>query len=296
MSEAPSTLAAMSFVANVLTVMIVSPSDVTEARDAIEKALHGWNGANSRNKQVVLQPWRWETSAVPVMGDHPQSLINAQGVDGCDLVFGIFGSRLGSPTLEAVSGTVEEIERAQELGKPVHLYFSSAPLPNDVDIKQLEGLRSFKKAIQERGLLGEFANASQLEHEVWKAIEHDLSRLSLGVPNLASTPPAVGVKFHVQPQQERELKGHTKAGKPQYTTRHWLEITNVGDVDAQEVVFENTVEQPRMHLGRSGESTVIHAGQMRRLGLLYMMGGEDGPLRIRWREDGEDRSAEFHVN
>jgi len=119
--------------------MIASPSDTIEARDAVESAAYGWNGANAQAKQTILQPWRWETSSVPVLGDHPQSLINAQGVDESDVVFALFGSRLGSPTPDAVSGTVAEIERAIEQGKHVHLYFSTAPLPNDVDTAQLEG-------------------------------------------------------------------------------------------------------------------------------------------------------------
>lgn len=66
--------------------MIASPSDVFEARDAVEKALHGWNNANSRTRSLVLLPWRWETGSVAVMGDHPQALINHQGVDDSDRV------------------------------------------------------------------------------------------------------------------------------------------------------------------------------------------------------------------
>ncbi|MDK8236494.1 DUF4062 domain-containing protein, partial [Lactobacillus jensenii] len=80
---------------------------------AVEKAVHEWNQANAQNKQVVLQPWRWETSSVPQLGGHPQSFINMQGVEGSDIVIALFGGRLGSPTPEAVSGTVEEIERAE---------------------------------------------------------------------------------------------------------------------------------------------------------------------------------------
>ena len=135
----------MSFTASVLRVMIASPSDIPDARDAVEAAINDWNNANAKNKQVVLLPWRWETSSVPVLGDHPQSLINSQGVDESDIVFALFGSRLGSPTPDAVSGTVEEVERAVESGKPVHLYFSTAALPNDVDTRQLDGLREFEE-------------------------------------------------------------------------------------------------------------------------------------------------------
>ena len=284
----------MAYTANVLRVMIASPSDTIDARDAVESAIHGWNDANAQAKQIILQPWRWESSSVPVLGGHPQSLINAQGVDDSDVVFALFGSRLGSPTPDAVSGTVEEIERAIDQRKPVHLYFSTAPLPNDVDTAQLEGLRAFRSEISQRGLLGEFSNVSQLEHEVWKAIEYDIASLSLAAPVLSRT--ASDVRFSVQPQQEREIRDYDKAGKPRYTTRHWIEITNVGDRDAEQVVIEPAGENTGMHLASDGAPTTIHAGQTRRLNLMYSMGGS-GPkiLRIRWAEEGEEKEREFHV-
>lgn len=285
---------AMAYVANVLRVMIASPSDIPDARDAVESAIHGWNDANARNKQIILQPWRWETSSVPQLGDRPQALINAQGVDDSDIVFALFGSRLGSPTAGAVSGTVEEIERAVEQNRPVHLYFSTASLPNDVDTKQLEGIRAFKKQIQERGLYREFSNVSQLEHEVWRAIEFDIANLDLGVPALNRS--ITGVRFQAQPRQEREVRDVDKKGKPRYTTRHWIDVTNIGDEDAQEVTFEAVGESPSMFVVSESTSTVVHAGQTRRVNIARTMGGDDQDiLCIRWLENGEAKQREFHV-
>lgn len=229
-------LGTMSYSATVLRVMIASPGDVFEARDAVETSIYGWNDANAHAKQIILQPWRWETSAVPILGGHPQSLINSQGVDRSDIVFALFGGRLGSPTPEAISGTAEEIKRARGKSIPVHLYFSSAPLPADVDTAQLEALRAFKAQMQTEGLLGEFSNVSQLQHEVWKAIEHDLVRLGTSAPSNAV--PATAVHFKVQPEQEREVSGYTAQGVPRYSTRRWLEVTNEGSVDAENVRFE----------------------------------------------------------
>lgn len=231
---------------------------------------------------------------MPQLGDHPQSLINAQGVDDSDVVFALFGTRLGSPTSGAVSGTVEEIERAIDQGKSVHLYFSTAPLPNDVDTKQLEGLRAFKKEIQDRGLLGEFSNLSQLQYEVWKAIEFDIAAFALGAPVLNG--PASGVQFQVQPQQEREVKDYDKRGKPRYKTRHWIEVTNTGDEDAHEVTFEAVGENPSMVVLSDSGPTVIHAGQTRRVHVAHGMGGGvQDVLCIRWSEGGEAKGREFHV-
>lgn len=284
----------MSFTASVLRVMIASPSDIPDARDAVEAAINDWNNANAKNKQVVLLPWRWETSSVPVLGDHPQSLINAQGVDESDIVFALFGSRLGSPTPDAVSGTVEEIERAVASGKPVHLYFSTASLPNDVDTRQLDGLREFRTEISQRGLLGEFATTAQLGHKVWKAIEYDIAQLDLGVPVLPSG--TRGVRFSAQARRERELKSYDKKGNPRYSNRHWIEVTNSGDEDATDVVFESVGDDSSMMLPGGNTPTVIHAGQDRRISVIHHGGGSDpNILRIRWTENGEPKEQDFHV-
>ncbi|TFD68211.1 DUF4062 domain-containing protein [Cryobacterium gelidum] len=284
----------MAFTATVLRVMIASPSDIPEARDAVERAIHGWNDANSKTKHVVLLPWRWETSAVPLLGGHPQKLINGQGVDDSDIVFALFGGRLGSPTLDAVSGTAEEIDRALDLGKPVHLYFSTAPLPHDVDTAQLAALRAFKDDMQLRGLLGEFSNPEQLNHEVWKAIEHDLVRLE---PHQETAIDSIsGIRFLVQPGAAREVSGFDSKGKPRYRTRRWVDISNQGDVDATEVAIEPVGEESGLFLVGPDTPTVIHAGQSRRFPMELAWGGSNDPrLRLRWVEHGEFQEREYHV-
>lgn len=274
--------------------MIASPSDVPDARDAVEAAINEWNNANAKNKRTMLLPWRWETSSVPVLGGHPQSLINSQGVDESDIVFAIFGSRLGSPTPDAVSGTVEEIERAVISGKPVHLYFSTSALPNDVDTLQLDGLREFRSQVGQRGLLGEFATTAQLGHEVWKAIEFDIAQLNLDVP--ASSSAKRGVQFSAQPMQEREISGYDSKGKPRYSSRHWIEVTNSGDEDATDVRFEVVGDNSSMMLVNGDSPTVIHAGQTRRLNVFHHMGGGDPDiLRIRLSDRGAPKEFDFHV-
>jgi len=81
----------------------------------------------------------------------------------------------------AVSGTAEEIQRAHEAGKPVHVYFSTEPLPRDVDTEQLTALRDFKASLQSQGLLGSYADPTDLGYHVRNAVEQDLAVLNLGV-------------------------------------------------------------------------------------------------------------------
>ncbi len=51
-------------------------------------------------------------------GSRPQEVINSAIVDKCDLLVGIFWTRIGSPSGEADSGTIEEIELVAKAKKP----------------------------------------------------------------------------------------------------------------------------------------------------------------------------------
>jgi hypothetical protein len=179
----------MVFQATAVRVMIASPSDVPAARDAVERALHDWNQANAHNREIVLMPWRWESSSVPLMGQPAQAVINVQGLDQADIVFVLFGTKIGTQTETAVSGTVEELVRASEQGKPVHVYFSQEPVDlASIDPEKLAALREYRYGLE--GLYSEFSNESDLVVQVWRAIEHDLGHLArihgpvtgLGVP------------------------------------------------------------------------------------------------------------------
>ncbi|MCQ9371664.1 DUF4062 domain-containing protein [Corynebacterium sp. 35RC1] len=283
----------MSFTATVLRVLVASPSDVPEARDAVESAIHSWNSRHAATRSIMLLPWRWESSSVPLIGDHPQSIINEQGVDGADIVVALFGSRLGSPTREAVSGTVEEIERAVNSGKPVHLYFSTAPLPHDVDTSQLEGLRQFKQEISERGLLGEFDETRQLESQIWAAIELDLTRMDISTVSSKEAP--LGVRFRVASKSERLQTGIDKSGKTKYQTRRWCEVTNTGDLAAELVTFESQATSGLMKLLVDNQPITLEPGTTWNVPVLYSAGTAGTKLTVRWVEENEKRSKSFDV-
>lgn len=282
----------MTFSATVVRVLVASPSDVPEARDAVESALHSWNLRYSAQRQIVVLPWRWETSSVPLLGKHPQALINEQGVDDADIIIAIFGSRLGSPTPDAVSGTVEEIERALENGKPVHPYFSTAPLPHDVEIEQLQGLRQFKNELSNKGLLGEFDDVRQLESQIWAAIEHDIDKLEISGALISSS--NTGIQFKVDSQEERIQKSVDARGRIKYETKRWLEVTNVGDTTAESVMFEARAEEGLLRLLNDAARPVrLEPGSMWRIPYVIGMGTAGLKLKIRWTEGDEQQDKEF---
>ena len=283
----------MAFNATVVRVLIASPSDTTEARDAVEAALHGWNTSRAEREEVILFPWRWETSAVPLLGNHPQSILNLQGADDADIVIALFGTRLGSPTPDAASGSIEEIDRATERGTPVHLYFSTAPMPNDVDLEQLAAVRDFKQEIRDRALYGEFSSPSELGHLVWQAIEKDLATLTRTAPAIAAS--ARGVRFIPQMRRSMEPRFDNK-GKPRTETKHWIEVLNDSDFDAAEVNLSVVGETGGDHIMIPDAARTVHARQHLDIPVLRTYGPDgDWRLRIEWFEDGELQTKDFTV-
>src|SRR6266852_2885349 len=92
---------------------------------------------------------------MPQSGLRPQEAINRQLVSRCDILVGMFWTKLGTSTGVAESGTVEEIDQFVAAGKPALLYFSSRPIdPNKIDLKQHRKLRSFKSATYKKALVG----------------------------------------------------------------------------------------------------------------------------------------------
>jgi len=157
----------MPYQATVIPIMIASPGDVFEEREVIREVIHTWNYINSVKTKVMLIPAGWETHSFPELGTRPQELINSRILKDCDLLIGVFWTRLGTPTGKSESGTVEEIEKHIKAGKPAMIYFSSKPVaPESIDAKQYAALRKFKERCKELGLVEEFDNIIEFKDKV----------------------------------------------------------------------------------------------------------------------------------
>ncbi len=153
----------MSFTATTYRVLIASPSDLTEEREAATMAINDWNAQHAAAEGIVLLPVKWETHARPESGVRPQGAINAQIVQTCDILIGMFWTKLGTGAGVAESGTVEEINQFVEQQKPVLLYFSDRPTaPSGIDLKQLKKLKDFKDATYSQALVGSFHSVDEL--------------------------------------------------------------------------------------------------------------------------------------
>lgn len=168
----------MPYEAKVFSILIASPSDVQDEREIAVRTIQEWNELHSSEKQVVLLPVRWETHTNPEYGYRPQEIINRQIVDQCDLLIGIFWTRLGTSTGIAESGTLEEIDRISSLNKPVMLYFSKANTdPEKIDTDQLNRLREFKNKTYKNALVETFNNQIEFKDKLSKQIERQILRI-----------------------------------------------------------------------------------------------------------------------
>jgi hypothetical protein len=171
--------------ATVLEIIIASPSDVHEEREIAVRVIDEWNAVHSREKGIVLQAVRWETHSYPASGDRPQAIINRQIVDAGDILIGIFGRRIGTPTGEAQSGTIEEIERFRRAGKYVALYFSTADVPRDADREQLKALEDYKRQRESDTLFGTFRTLEDLHRRLAQDVPRIVTEVSKSLDSSA---------------------------------------------------------------------------------------------------------------
>lgn len=140
--------------ANVYKIFLASPSDVAKERQIARETINKWNELHSEETGIVLQAIGWETHSYASMGDRAQGLLNKQILKDADFLIGMFWTRIGTPTGDHESGTLEEIKEHIDAGKPAMICFSSQPVPMDsVEIEQYNKLNEFKKDCFNKGLV-----------------------------------------------------------------------------------------------------------------------------------------------
>jgi hypothetical protein len=231
--------------------------------------------------------------------DPPQGVINDQLVNSADIVIALFDSRLGMATKEAVSGTAEEIKRADEAGKPVHVWFSEEPLPRNVDVKQLEALMRFKEELGQRGLLGSYTSPEDLGYKVRQAIERDLDQLQLA-PVHSRGPlqerAVVRARYDFDREPETDNKGRVRIR----TRRERLVVRNQGTAPAKEVRVEVRVptgvegEAPQLHTDAAAP-TIIPDSEFSWPMMMFGEVADTLEVVMTWTEHGEECTEVQHI-
>lgn len=279
----------MTFIATAIVVLIASPGDTADERAMIQLQLSRWNVSRGEREGVVAIPWLYEQHSVPVLGGHPQTVINAQAVDRADVVVAFFDSRLGTETPEAVSGTAEEIKRAHAAGKPVHVYFSTEDIPRSADPQQLAKLAKFKKDMESEGLLGQYSSPENLASQVSNAIDFDVNTQNWSLPTSRAAD-TTGAVLEARHDHRKEQNGVDGKGKPRYRTiANHLVITNTGEsaatnihVTVEEIDGQFTFEEPApFNLTRNSEM---------QFSMIALYSG-NAKVNMTWTEDGEPRET-----
>lgn len=151
------------FDAHVLEVLITSPNDVPPGLISdIQQEIYTWNRINSRKEKIILKPLRWETDVYSTLTKSgPQTIINKQIVKKADILIGVFWTRIGTPTKNYISGSVEEIEEHLDAQKPAMLFFlqkeiDQAYLNNRENKSQYRKLLQFKEKWKGKAIYKDF--------------------------------------------------------------------------------------------------------------------------------------------
>ena len=140
------------FQANVYKIMVGAPSDVDSEVNVAFHVIQKWNYINAASHSLVLLPSHWSLDAYPTLSHKPQKAIDKQLVEKSDMLICIFGSKIGTPTDDYISGTVEEIEEHIKVNKPVMVFFSNSIDKSKTNSEQVSKLLIFQEEMFSRGL------------------------------------------------------------------------------------------------------------------------------------------------
>ena len=165
----------------IVRILISAPSDVQNELHIILEVIKNWNATYSEKYGVFIECVHWITHSTSQMGERPQDVLNKQIVNDSDILIAIFWSRLGTSTGKEKSGTVEEIKKFINDGKPVLLYFSNRPIPRDVDPDQLRELNEFQDECKTKqlGLYFEFETLENFERKIIHDISSQISKIEI---------------------------------------------------------------------------------------------------------------------
>jgi len=143
----------------VLRAVVASPSDVKPERDSLPAIFEEVNRDTAGPARLHLELSRWETDSYP--GFHPegpQGLIDPLlDIQDCDLLIGIFWSKMGTLTPSGKTGTEHEFHTALEgynrSRRPqIMTYFCERRAAAKADRKQIARVADFRKAFPAKGL------------------------------------------------------------------------------------------------------------------------------------------------
>lgn len=149
-------------------IVVSCPSDMVGDREKLQNAVAIVNEQNAHFRQMHFDIKYWQKDVLFGVGD-PQLIINNSIIKNADMVIALFGSRLGTPTARATSGTIEEIEEMIKAGKQVFVCFSEKDITitasdSEEKLRDILKVREFQKNY--KGLYITYRTDEELEEKI----------------------------------------------------------------------------------------------------------------------------------
>jgi hypothetical protein len=172
--------------ATIFRIFVATPSDVETQAKLVFDLIQEWNQNNSK-VGVLAEAIHWKTHQRPMGGHgHPQNLIDRYLIDEykCDVLIGIFGTRLGTPTDTHASGSAQEIEYfCKTRGRAnVMLFFGTWDIKRSTNLKEMARLDEFKKAVQGWAIVMDIGARGKLKDAIRDAVSKVLGELIASLP------------------------------------------------------------------------------------------------------------------
>jgi hypothetical protein len=228
--------------ATVYNLLISCPGDITsEDLGTVTEVINRWNVIYGPAVNAAIVPVRWELHSAAAYGERTQASLNEQLVKDADIVIALFWHRLGSPTGEAESGTIEEIETAHGNGAYVGILRCTRDIPQDAaDPDQLQRLRDYLGETRSRSVILEYNDNADLARHVDTILNTARAQLAAraeaAVEARDSPPDTPHAGADVWPHVESSEQVRTDAKGRVRTERRWeLVLANVGTEPARTV-------------------------------------------------------------
>ena len=139
-------------------IVIASPLDMNTEREIVFDSLAELN--RSLDIQgLSIKVIGWEEYSTPGVDTYAQQLVSKQILEDYDVLIALFGTRLGTPTVAARSGTVEEIEKAvsdtsSSMGEfRVQVYFRDRiDSISNISVSELLAVTDYRQSLHDRGV------------------------------------------------------------------------------------------------------------------------------------------------
>jgi len=143
-----------------LTIFFSGTSESEAERSAIKLIVEELNRMLAKSNNIILRIMSWPNDFRPGINKDPQSEINRQIQGQYDIFIGILGSRFGTQTPRAGSGTEEEFQIAithflQDTTSVRVLFYFNRTLqdPFSIDAEQLLKVKKFRTELPSKGVL-----------------------------------------------------------------------------------------------------------------------------------------------